>query len=129
MSQYNFEQFTKTGSKSGNYSISFNGKSNTFGFNSGFYIKENIKQYKKAILFYDKEKKAVAFKFTNDEKALGAFTIIHGKTQSTGSLAARSFILMHTLNKKEFYGQKIPKKIYDEKFGNLIIIDLTSNTQ
>lgn len=124
MSEYSFKKFTKTGVRTGNYSISLN-VSNTFGFNSGFYNKENIKDYKKVILFYDKEKNAVAFKFTNEEKQEGIFTVIHHK--GTGSVACRSFVLGNDLANKEYYGKKTPKKIFDKDFGELFVIELKLN--
>jgi len=123
MSDYRFQKFTNTGARLGNYCISLN-PSFSFGFLSGFYNKEHIKNYTSVILFYDKEKKAIGFQFTNDLKARGAFKIVHGKKQSTGSLTARSFITENDLGKKEYFGKKTPKKIIDETFGNLFVIDL-----
>src|SRR3989338_5286329 len=110
MSEYNFKKFTKRGSKLGNYSISVT-SSYSFGLNSGFYSKEVIKQYKKVVLFYDKAKNAVAFHFTNDEDAEGAFTVVHHNTGTTGSITARSFFIENEINKKELVGRKIPQKI------------------
>lgn len=124
MENYNFKKFIKVGSKLGNYSISFNGKSFSFGFNSGFFVKENIAGFKKVILFYDDNKKAVAFNFTNDEQAEGAFSVIHSKNQTTGSVTAKSFVVENSLCKDEYFGKKIAKKIKDENLGELFVIDL-----
>lgn len=123
MSEYNFKKFTKTGAKLGNYTISISA-SCSFGFNSGFYNKEQIKNYKKVVLFFDGKRKAVAFQFTNDEKALGAFTVIHGNQGSTGSVTARSFFVENGLDKMNYSGKKTPKKISDEALGNLYVIHL-----
>lgn len=124
MEDYNFKKFTKVGSKSGNYSISFNGKSFSFGFNSGFYTKENISGFKKVILFYDVDKKAVAFHFTNDENAEGAFSVIHSNNQRTGSVTAKSFVTDNSLARKEYFGKKDIKKIVDDNIGEMFIIHL-----
>lgn len=121
--EYKFKKFTRTGARLGNYSISLTG-SHSFGFNSGFYNKEGISKYKKVILFYDKSRKAVGFQFTKDDNAEGAFTIIHGNKRTTGSITARSFVMDKDLNKKEYFGRKIPTKVEDEDFGELFVIEL-----
>jgi len=122
--EYNFKKFTKVGSKSGNYSISINSKSFSFGFNSGFYSKENINKYKKVVLFFDEQKKAIAFNFTNDEKAEGAFTVVHGNNQSTGSVSTKSFFVNNKLNTAGHSGKRKPKKINSNNFGLLFVIEL-----
>ncbi len=121
---YNFLRFTKTGSRLGSYTISLN-NSYSFGLNSGFYSKEGIEGFKKVVLFFDKAKDAVAFHFTNDDKAEGAFTIIHGK--NTGAISSRSFFLGNELKQERFVGKKIPRKIKDDKLGTLYVIDLLGN--
>lgn len=126
MIDYNFKKFVSRGTRAGNYSISLNA-SLMFGFNSGFYEKENIRNYKKVILYYDNQNSSVAFQFTNDEHTEGAFTVIHSKDSNSGSVTARSFIRVHELNKKEYYGKKVPKKINYKGIATLYVIDLTSN--
>lgn len=121
---YEFEMFTKPGARAGSYEISYNG-SGSFGLMSGFYNKENIKNFKKVVLFFDKNRNAVAFKFTNDEDALGAFAVIHAANQSTGAISARSFAISNDIYKSELRGRKTPKKIKDPKFGELFVIELT----
>lgn len=123
MDEYHLIPFTHTGARVGNYAISLN-PTLSFGFLSGFYTKEDIRKYKKVILFFDKDRKAVGFKFTNDPNAEGIFTIIHGKKQSTGSVTAHSFIRANDLDKKEYFGKKTPKKIIDKDFGEVFVIDL-----
>ena len=123
MSDYNFVRFTNRGAKLGNCNISVN-SSLSFGLLGGFYNQEKIKNFKKAILFFDKSKKVVAFSFTNDQSAEGAFTISHGK--NSGSIASRSFFIGNELKQEKYWGQKIPKKIRDDKLGILYVIDLLS---
>src|SRR3989338_3971938 len=121
MSDYNFIRFIRKGSKFGNYSISIN-KSDSFGFNSGFYSKEEIKKFKRVILFFDKSKNAVAFQFTNDDNAEGSYAVTHGK--NSGSVSAHSFFLEHNLKQDQFLGRKIPKKEKDDRLPILYFIDL-----
>lgn len=122
MSDYKFVKFVNQGSKLGNYKISFN-KSNTIGLLSGFYVKENIAKFKKAVLFFDKTKKSVAISFTNETNAQGAFSISHG-TRNTGSITAHSFFIGNEIKDAKYFGQKVPKKIKDGDNGTLYVIDL-----
>lgn len=122
MSDYNFVRFTKMGSKLNNYLISVNDKSLSFGLLGGFYTKEGIKDFKKVVLFFDDRKNAVAFHFTNDETAEGAFAVTHGK--NVGSISARSFFIGNNIRQEQFRGKKIPKKEKDSKLGALFVIDL-----
>lgn len=121
---YSFKRFTKVGSKLSNYTISFNGKSLTFGFNGGFYTREKISSYKKVVLFFDDKKKAIAFLFTNNENEKGAFTIIHGNESTTGSVTAHSFVSDNNLKDQRYFGKMEPKKITDKLLGEIFVIDL-----
>jgi hypothetical protein len=95
------------------------------GLLSGFYSKENIKNYKRAVLFFDKKRKAIALSFTNDDKAIGAFKISHSKnSNNTGSIAAHSFFTGNEITQDIYTGQRVPTKIRDENFGTLFVIDL-----
>lgn len=124
MADYNFVRFTSRGSKKGSYQISLN-KSLFFGLLSGFYSKEGIKDFKKAILFYDKSRKAIAIIFTNDKNAEGAFSVTHNKNNNnSGSIAARSFFIKNEIAQDQFFGRKIPRKERDDKLGMLYVIDL-----
>lgn len=126
MSTYDFVRFTSRGSKKGSYEISIN-KSFFFGLLSGFYSKEGIKDFKKAILFFDKGKKAIAIKFTNNEAEEGAFAVTHNKdNNNSGSIAARSFFIKNEITQDQFFGRKIPRKEKDNKLGTLYIIDLSN---
>lgn len=120
--EYSFVRFTGNGSKLSNYSISVNA-SFSFGILSGFYSKENINKFKKVVLFFDEKNKAIAFHFTNDENAEGAFAVAHVK--NSASIGARTFFVKHELLRDaKFLGKKLPRKIKDEKLGTLFVIDL-----
>lgn len=123
-SSYNFVRFTGRGSKLSNYKISIN-KSGSLGLLSGFYSKENIKNYQKAILFFDRAKKIIGISFTNDLNADGAFKITHNKTHgSSGSITAHSFFVGNDLTQSDYFGQKTPRKEKDDKLGTLYVLDL-----
>lgn len=125
MADYNFVRFTNRGSKLGNYKVSINVKSHTLGLLSGFYSKEEIKQYKKAVLFFDKIKKVIGISFTNDGDAEGAFAVSHNNVgNNTGSIAAHSFFIGNELTDDKYSGQKTPRKIKDNKLGTLYVVDL-----
>ena len=123
MNKYKFVPFTNVGSRPGNYSISFN-SSGFFGINSGFYLKENIRNFKRVSFLFDKQQKAIALKFHEDKNAPNSFAIAHSEKQSTASVTARSFVVSNLLDKVKYNGQKTPKKIVDEKFGVLYVIEL-----
>lgn len=118
---YNLQRFVGVGSRRGSYFISFN--KSGFMISSGFYMKEKIKDFSKVVLYFDSEKKAVGIQFTSDSNAEGSFTLIHGNKGTTGSISVRSFVVTHNLNKTEYYGRKIPKKI-DYQGSGIFVIDL-----
>ena len=127
MENYNFERYVNIGSRLGNYKISIN-RTGMFGVLSGFYTKEGIKGFKKAILFFDSSAKAIGMSFTNDENAEGAFSITHnGAGNNSASIAAHSFFMKHNLKNEQFFGRRIPRKIKDSKFGSLFVVDLIEN--
>lgn len=118
---YNFTKFKDVGSRVGNYFISFN--KSGFMVSSGFYLKEKISSFSKAVLYFDEQKKSVGIQFSMDSEAEGAFALTHGNKGTTGSIGARSFIFANNLNKIEYYGRKIPKKI-DYQGNQIFVIDL-----
>ena len=122
MTEFQWKKFTNTGSKLGNYSISLS-NSFAFGLNAGFYCKENIRNFKKVVLFFSKDNNSVGFQFTNDEKADGAFSVIHGK--NSGAVSCRSFFLENEVKPELYKGKKIPEKITDKEYGMLYVINLS----
>lgn len=120
-----FQKFVSNGARFSNYSISYNDKSYSFGFSSGFYNQEKIKNFKYVVLFYSDVDNSCAFQFTNEEGADGAFKITHNTNGNSGSVGCRSFIAAHQLHKTEYFGRKKPKKIIDPEFGELWVIKLS----
>jgi hypothetical protein len=123
--QFSFEKFRGVGSKLGSYTISIS-KNAAFGLNSGFYNAEKIKDFKYVTLFYDKNKRAIGFLFTNDRIKKDTFKISHGK--NSGYIAARTFFLSifpRNLNEfKKYVDRYTPKIYHDEKIGQLYYITL-----
>ena len=126
--EFKFIPFEDVGSKFGNYTISLAGHSG-FGFNSGFYNRENIKQYSHVLLSYDKTKKAIGFFFTNDSTLRGACKITHTKSKKSGSVVVRSFFTAHNINPEEYTGKYTPKEYEDPNLGKLFYIILEKNVE
>ncbi len=93
------------------------------GINQGAVERFKIKDYKLAVLFYDKEIERIGIRLTNDENEEGATTITQGKTGVV--ISAVSFL--------DFYGidhsdtRKYPID-YNEN-ENLYVIDLKKPMQ
>ena len=121
MEEYNLKIFTGVGARTGDYFISF--VKSGFMLSSGFYQREGIKNYSRVFLYFDASKKAVGMQFVKEKDAKGTFAIIHSKNQATGSVSARSFVMVNKINKSEYFGRRTPKKIIQD--GNeIFVIDL-----
>lgn len=83
----------------------------------------SIQIHPKVVLYFDPEKKAVGIEFTKDSTVEDAFALIHGNNGRTGSISARSYIKAYDLNKPEYFGRKVPKKI-DYQGSEIFVIDL-----
>ena len=112
-----FEKFTQTGQRF-KPKLSIWGKGGQIGFNQGAVKRFNFATYRYAILFFDREKKRIGIKFTNDEKEEG---IIKFNIRKTGGvIPGKSFM--------DYYGIDYSKtKNYDVVFDDenqLYIVDL-----
>lgn len=115
---YNFEQFTSFKSKfSSKISVGKTG----FGFSSGFYDKNSLKGSIGLKLFYDKDRRAVAFKFL-DSMEDGMVKL--KKRQTGGYVSAVSFFGKYEINPEKYSGRYDPIKIEDDKLGTIFIIEL-----
>lgn len=99
-------------------------KSNSIGYPSKFYQDNNIKQYKYAVLYYDKEQKVIGIHFTNDEQEKNRFSILHSKKGYGGSIIIRSFLKTYDIDPKAYHGRYNWKKYNSEATGELFVIDL-----
>ena len=121
--KFNFVTFKDVGGKFGSYIISL-GAHSGFGFNSGFYQKENIKKYLYVILSYDRDRKAIGFQFTNETTLRGTCKITHAKNKHSGSVVVRSFFRAHNIDHNMYVGKYTPKEYEDPKVGKLFYIIL-----
>lgn len=119
----NFVTFEDFGGKFTSYKISL-GKHGGFGFNSGFYKKEDIRKYSHVLLSYDKNNNAVGFRFTNDKNLRGVYKIIHTANVNSASVVVHSFFGAHGINYKEYADKYDPKEYSDPQMGKLYYIIL-----
>ena len=119
---YNFKLFDQTSKRYENR-ITVTG-SMAFGFPTQFFKSNNIAQYKYVMLYYDSEKRAVGFKFTNLEEERHKFKIIRSKVGYGGSIIASSFFKANKLDSKLFKGRYEWKKEEIPGAGELFVIEL-----
>ncbi len=119
--KFDFKLFKNVGTRRGTYTISLT-KDCAFGFNSGFYQQENVKDYKYVKLSFDENKKAVGFQFTNNKNENGIWKITHGKNSAT--VVARSFFNAFFIDPADYSGKYKPDTYKDSKLGKLFYIIL-----
>lgn len=119
---YNFIKFTKTSSKTDDR-ISIT-RSNSFGFPRDFCNNQLKAKPSYVVLFYDQEKKAVAFYFTNDEQEKHKFKVAYSKQGYGANVAATSFFKVNNLNSKQYRGKYEWKTTKIEGVGMVYVIDI-----
>lgn len=121
--KYNLKRFMGNLGQDNRMSIT---KQYRIGLLSRFYIEEGIKGYEYALLFYDKDLRVIAIKFTNDKFEEGKTNILrhnHNKNNS-GSLFVRSFFTQNNLNPDKLAGKYEWEKKKVEGIGLVYIIQL-----
>jgi hypothetical protein len=120
---YKFDQFTEFKSK---FSVKISiGKNGGFNFSSGFYHKYNLKNSVGLKLFYDTERKAIAFKFLKNPDS-GMITL--KKRDAGGHLLVRSFLGKYSIDPKKYAGRYDPQEIIDERGEKIYVIELRERT-
>lgn len=99
-------------------------KADGFGFNSGFYFRNNIKDFKYVLLFFQKEQSLIGFQFLNDGKIPGVLKITHEPRGNSGSVTASAFISAYDINVEESAGKYPVKDYKDSKQGKIFYISL-----
>lgn len=93
-------------------------KSGMFGFNNALIKKYNLKEIKYVVLYYEKSKKIIGFKFTNDKNEEGLYKL--SLRDKSASFSGKSFL--------DYYDIKFNNiKRYDTEWdesNNMIIIKL-----
>lgn len=74
-------------------------KSGMFGFNNALIKKYNLRNYEYVVLYYDKKRKIIGFKFTNNINEEGKYKI--NVRDKSASFSGRSFL--------DYYGIKFNK--------------------
>jgi hypothetical protein len=123
--KFNFVVFEEVGGKFKSDMISLS-KHGGFGFNAGFCRKHNIKSYSYVILSFDRENKAVGFRFTKKPKEKGAWKLAH--TGNSATVVVHSFFNGCGVEPKDFVGRYQPKEYNDTKLGKLFYIILRKRT-
>lgn len=127
MDKYNFQEYNAIGGRI-IPSISL-GESGGFGVSAGFIKKYDIDSSTSAVkLFYDKEKKAVAFKFSNKIEE-GMLKIKMAPKQGGGHISANSFLIKFDLDAKKYKGRYTPEEIEMPNVGKVYVIQLQENLQ
>jgi hypothetical protein len=103
-------------------------KSNSIGFPTKFYNDNGIKNFKYAVLFWDKENKVIGIHFTNEEGKNG-FTIGHSKQGYGGGVVATSFFKSYNIDPKSYYGRYTWEKHTLENVGKIFAIKLKSTVR
>jgi hypothetical protein len=119
--EYNFVKFEDKNGRfesritvTGSYSI---------GFPTKFYKDNNIEAYKYAILFWDKDNKAIGIQLSNDENEVGRIKIAKTKDYG-GTVSVRSFFMKNDINPKEYKGRYDWEKVQQQTIGEMYVIKL-----
>lgn len=121
----NLEKFSGYGSKiSRKISIT---KSFSFGLPPAFFQENDLKDYSKVAMFYDKKEGIIALHFNNEE---GFRLSTYGEGSKRGaSFLARSFFNAYDLDPVKCKGRYTPEKIHKEGVGNLFVIKLAAKKE
>lgn len=120
MKEYNFVEFQPKDSK---YNITISlGRPNRFYLANAFCTKNNIEVTDRVKLFYDKNKKAVGFKFLKADTP----NTISLKKISAKSLYinSTSFLGMNDVSTDKYLGKYKPIEILAEDGGKIFVVEL-----
>jgi len=124
MSEYNFEEFKESGGRF--KQIISLGEKSGFGLSAGF-THANSKDLVGVTgvkMFYDQEKKAIAFKFVKTKEE----GVVSAKLRDKGGyIGAQSFIGKYKIDQKKYAGRYLPKEVMDDSLGKIYVIELKEN--
>lgn len=98
--------------------------SNTFNFPSKFYNDNKLNRYKYIVIFYDKDRGAIGFQFTNNEEEKYKFTLQKSDKGYGGFVSAISFFKVNNIDPKIYKGRYDWKKEAAPEAGELFVIEL-----
>lgn len=116
---YSFVKFSGVYPR-GDAKIAIN-KSGLIRLSPGFCKAANIASFKYAVLFYDSNNKATAFKFTKLSED-GAFKIT--RDRNAGTISAKSFMNANNLMLRSNFGRYNWKKLTIPNIGEVFVIEL-----
>jgi len=98
-------------------------KSQSIGLPTKFFNDNNIKDFKFAVLFYDKSANAIGIEFTNDENEKNGFSIVKSDNYG-GNIVSRSFFKAHNIDTQKYHNRYNWKTYEQENAGKLFVIEL-----
>jgi len=98
-------------------------KSQSIGLPSKFYNDNSIKKYKYAVLYYDKDIKAIGIQFTINADEKHGFSISKSGKYG-GSIIARSFFKINSIDTGHYHGRYNWNKKKQNEIGELYVIEL-----
>ncbi len=99
-------------------------KSESIGFPQRFFQQNNINNFNYAVIYWDKEKLALAIRFTNDENEKSKFKIIKSKDGYGGAIVVRSFFKTNGIKASDYYGRYEWEKVDLDGEGQVYVINL-----
>ncbi len=116
---YNFEEFTEYGGKfDSKISLSRYGG---FGFSSGMFNRYKLGSAVGLKMYFDPEKRAVAFRFLDKEEDK---MIRLKQRQSGGFVSAIAFLKKYSMDPYAYCGRYKPDLIIDSHPGKMFVIEL-----
>lgn len=96
----------------------------TIGLPTYFYNTNKIKNYKFAVLFYDKRNKIVGIYFTNDDKEKGIIKILVNKQGYGGSIITKNYFKLNQIDPKKYQNKYVWEKYSQPGVGDVYVIKL-----
>ena len=123
MENYNFEEFSSVGGKfQSKISLGEAG----FGLSAGFVLKNGLEKTIGVKLYYDKQKRAVGFKFlTKDEPNMLRLTL---RKEKGANLGAQSFINKYGIDRRRYAGKYDPKVVNVDGHGTIYVLELKESS-
>ena len=124
---YSFQRFTDVGKRFEDRITITRGRA--IGLPTRFYNDNKIGDFKFAVLFYDKQKNAIAIMFTNNADEQGRIAIARSGDSYGGHILATSFFKANRINSKKYANRYDYKKISGAEAGlsdqtDLFVIEL-----
>ena len=124
MDEYNFEEFKEAGGRF--KPIISLGEKSGFGLSAGFTHSYDLTGVIGVKMYYDREKKAIAFKFLKTEES-GMLSV--KLREKGGYIGAQSFVGKYKIDQKKYAGRYTPEERKDDNLGKIFVIKLTEHAE